>query len=453
MMKVASILGVVAYTAAQPWIRLPAQPFKPCDLIGHNLQCCWPDVYGGCASPPGMFPPGRTPQGFMPPPDFLQAVCCKSGNECCPTDQKARFPRFKCCESTQSCDIDDGKGECIEGFSGNGTTPQDSLQLDYGGQCPDDGSLPLRFGPNKVIRCSLNKFIQGGGCSTGTCVRDLTDNVNSGVCCMSSGCESHSDCVSCVTNDNNEPAPCGWLSQGSLANAAPRCISNCHNFPDKSCVLPSDGRLCPVSQANPNGTVVNTGTCDRRCNLIGTGRSSRISNLPSMAHSFPDQNATECCLEYPGDYCCDMYGHRAAHCGYGQQPGQGSLCGVPVRGTANTLYNSPSPYGPSPNPYMHGGPGYFNPMPYGPRPGPRPYGFAPRPYMGYRESEANDVALENKQLFFQPAPMYRPMSPPRRASHNIIDQRPSPFICSCDDECRRFDDCCSDYDDYCYLID
>jgi hypothetical protein len=334
------------------------------------------------------------------------------------------------------------------------------MQLDYGGQCPEDGSLPL------PRRCSLNKFIPSAECPTDShCVRDLTDNVNSGVCCRKSGCEKHMDCVSCVkngrevgTNDIDANAPCGWLSQGSLANNAPRCVANCRNFPDRSCILPSDGTLCPRSDANPNGTVVNTGTCDRRCGKIGTGRSSGINNNGNMPVHSQAEDATECCKEYPGDYCCDAWGHRAAHCTYGQNPGQGSLCGVPVRGTPNTLYNSVTPYGPSPNPYAHGGPGYFNPFPRPMPYGPRPYGFAPRPYggmYGFRSGEddvTRDAEEENKQLFFQPAPYFRaPYGPrPYGPRPNIVDQPPSPFVCSCDEDCTKHDDCCADYEKYCH---
>jgi len=388
----------------------------------------------------------------MPPPDFLQAVCCKSGHECCPVDQKARFPRFKCCESSESCDIVDSKGTCVSGHDGNGTTPHGTHQLDFGGQCPEDGSLPLSR------RCSLNKFIQGADCPTDShCVLDLSDNVNSGVCCRKSGCEEHIDCVSCVvngreqgSNDRDVNAPCGWLSQGSLANAAPRCVANCRNFPDRSCIVPSDGHFCPKSDTNPNGTVVNTGTCDRRCNMVGTGRSSGINNNGNHPAHAQAEDATECCKKYKGDYCCDAWGHRAAHCAYGQNPGQGSLCGVPVRGTANTLYNSPSPYGPSPNPYQHGGPGYYNPFPRPMPYGPRPYGFAPRPYggmYGFRDGLKTEQGEENKQLYFRPAPMYRPVMPPRRP--NIVDQPPTPFVCSCDSKCNDYDDCCDDFDMYC----
>jgi len=393
-------------------------------------------------------------------------VCCEGGRECCPNDQKAFQPTFTCCAAGEQCNVADDKGTCGVFTNPNGTTPLNTQVLLYGGQCPEDGSMPLQFAPGQPVRCSLNNFISGYNCQVGTCVRDLSGNVNSGVCCRSSGCEQYESCSSCVRNEGvTDPAtnttsrvnaPCGWLSQGDLSSQQPRCVSNCYNFPEKSCIIPSDGLWCPKSPGSPNGTNYNTGSCDRRCGLVGTGRSSRITNNGGTVNLFNTTTATACCNKYPGDYCCDAYGSRAANCAPGAT--QSTICGVPIRGTPNNLYNEPEmPYG------GYGMPGYGNGMPgygmpgYGMNPYQmpfNPYGMAPMPFMPmpmgpygmYRSAAERDAVAEDKNLYFAPQPFFyppaAPMAPPPPPK---MDQEPTRFVCSCDAGCEALDDCCSDY--------
>jgi len=338
-------------------------------------------------------------------------------------------------------------------------------------------------------------------------VRDNTGNVNSGVCCRDTtsnstgkvkhiGCNKYTDCHTCVKNgDTDVKAQCGWLTQGSLDNQMPRCVINCDNFPQKSCILPSDGRLCPADAANgytsANATIVNTGTCDRRCGYIGTGRAAGINNngnRPPVAKNATAIKEDACCINHPGDYCCDYWHQIAGHCTRGRAPG-GPLCGVPVKGTPNALYvpeyeplgpYQTAPYGSGPTPYGNFPPygqqfgygpvspqlpyGPYGPMPYGP--GPMPYGPGPMPPFGmpmpygpgptpygqfygpYRSGDVEVVEKDDlvKQMMFPPPPMYYPQPPPPmpRRIPAVVDVNPSPFVCSCDKSCHEYEDCCAD---------
>jgi len=274
--------------------------------------------------------------------------------------------------------------------------------------------------------------------------------------------------------------PCSWLTQGDgITTAGGRCVASCEGFPQKSC-LPAhfDAKLCPKHTLWMNGTDYNVGSCERRCGMVGTGRSSRI-NVGVLAHIGQSPNATDCCKSQPGDYCCSWDGMLADHCSLGRVNG-GPVCGVPISGTPNNFFNTgPGTIPPTqgawqsaqftwnrPRPMGYPGMGY--PM------GPRPMGMyggrfpmfgggmynAPMFYRTYgvQAGKSNDDQLKAVQdsqdkMYMYPAmgpAMYRPMFParaPPRAPPAPIDQQPTAFICSCDDDCVTNEnaDCCSDY--------
>jgi len=469
-------------------------------LIGYEMQCCWPEQFGGCRAPPQMR--GPLPPNYLPPPQFLHNVCCKQSDECCAVDEMDWNPRFKCCDDTEECVMASKKGTCTKKAANAGTTPM-VPHLESTGQCPVDGSLALEVRPGEPFRCTFNSRVNGYKCpSDSHCVRDNTGNVNSGVCCRDTtsnstgtvkviGCNKYTDCFNCVKNDDKDvKAQCGWLTLGSLDNQMPRCVINCDNFPQKSCILPSDGRFCPADASmgvnNTNGTIVNTGTCDRRCGYIGTGRAVGINNngnrIPVAANASAIKKDS-CCMDHPGDYCCDFWNQIAGHCTAGRAPG-GPLCGVPMRGTPNALYvpqweplgpyqnapfgSGPTPYGNFPPYGQQFGYGPQHPgLPYGPGygRGPMPFGYGPGPMQGqfgagptmygqfygpYRsgeivkEEETKEETIERYMMF--PSPMYYPQRPPPmpRPVPSIVAINPSPFVCSCDADCKDYEDCCAD---------
>jgi hypothetical protein len=370
-------------------------------------------------------------------------------------------------------------------------------------------------------------MVSTGACPTGSeCVRDLQDNQNTGVCCSTNHtCAQYHTCENCmkapVPQDIVFPGqpprqPCAWLSQGDLDNQTPRCVQSCDNFPGKSCIMrfgseAESVRRCPYSNnatyGSVNGTWYNTGTCNRRCGLVGTGRSSRINNQAN----FPVSNATiaadaiQCCKDYMGDHCCDNYGRLASHCQNGRVP-QGPLCGVPIRGTPNNFFNEPPPmYGPPPpmmGPYFGPGPMMGPPpMPFfgAPMYGPSMYGmgamqgfggFAPGlggfgmggfgmggfgmggfgmyggmggmygPFFrdGGFDGDSDVAAPDLKQMWALPPPNFGPYPPPPPPGPPPpeppapVDQQPSEFVCSCDSQClHTYNDCCRDYAEFCII--
>merc|ERR1719158_179721 len=143
---------------------------------------------------------------------------------------------------------------------------------------------------------------------------------------------------------------CSWLTQGDRYNIQPRCVTSCRHFPEKSCIVggvsPTGTMMCPNNNDNQNGTNYNTGTCDRRCGMVGTGRSSRINNNGNSFNPLTGHETTECCREYPGDFCCDPWEGLAEHCTPGYVRG-GPQCGIPKRGSPNNFFNT-HPYAPPP---------------------------------------------------------------------------------------------------------
>lgn len=244
-------------------------------------------MMGGCLAPnyvPGRMPP--PPPGYLPEPWFLEQVCCAASSQCCPEDEKAApYVKYDCCGSDKPfCAIDgDGKGVC----GTNATTPynQPSGFLDGLGRCPA-GEFPLTVAPQQPWKCSTNANIANADCPTNhICAKDNSNNANSGVCCRSSGCDTFTNCTGCASADavDNKRRGCSWLTQGDLYNPMGRCVETCQNFPSASCIIggltaSTASDRCPLSPSNPNGTQFNTGSCERRCGLIGTGRSSRINN-------------------------------------------------------------------------------------------------------------------------------------------------------------------------------
>jgi hypothetical protein len=524
-MKVALILSVVALVAVsqplnfQNFGRLSPHPFNPCSLKQRmnsptEWLCCNAPQFGGCRAPANINPM-FLPPNYLPPPQFLDDVCCESTKKCCNKDTQDFMPKFVCCDATEECVVTDSKGECVAKDDMGGTTPDvmNANKIEAGGQCPIDGSLPVQIRQGEPWRCSFDENVVGFTCPDDTyCVRDNSGNANSGVCCRDTtktdaeglvtqiGCNKYTQCQTCVQNEDDDvEAACAWLSQGSLSNNQPRCILNCNNFPQKSCVLPSNGRMCPVNTGytSANATEVNTGTCTRRCGYIGTGRAARINNIGNSRPEPANSSAIvvdACCTKYPGDYCCDFWGQVALHCTRGRALGD-VLCGVPTMGTANSLYNPQfeplGPYRPSPNggspwfqPYGQFPP-YGTPFGYGPFPGtpygPSQFGAGPQqfnPYFNnfnrgpqqfnpYRNNpqfygpqffprfrsgeEGEDLTIDTKQLFFMPPPQFFPRFPPQqqRRIPNVVNINPSPFVCSCDKTCGEYQDCCSDYDEEC----
>lgn len=261
------------------------------------------------------------------------------------------------------------------------------------------------------------------------------------------------------------------------------CVSNCQNFPSRSCIIggrdvETASELCPRTDMNPNGTNFNTGSCMRRCGMVGTGRSDRINNGTSPNSTQVDP--IPCCVEFEGDYCCNYEGKLQPNCAFGRVVG-GPVCGVPIRGTSTNLYtpqNNPNnrpPFYPPPF-YGPARPYYPPPMQWGP-PMSMPY----YREMGSDESlpqYAQDTIkaakqLEERQFVLPPIylpprrqnsprppppfypPPYGPRPPPFTPQGPPIvpppsSQRPSLYICSCDDDCRgNYYDCCDDYDSYC----
>jgi hypothetical protein len=184
-MSVKILLGVVASVAGQPaYFPMPPPTFGnsgPCDLLygfGFNPssdrgQCCLPVPIGSqqqaCSRPRGapIHPMLPTPVGFWggrgPSRNFLEAVCCKSGQECCPEDNfNTNTPTFKCCDSeSQYCAVNTttSKGECTDYVDGeNADYLSNSMPLDPAGRCPDGGS-PAMVNPHQVMLCSLNTLI------------------------------------------------------------------------------------------------------------------------------------------------------------------------------------------------------------------------------------------------------------------------------------------------------
>jgi len=416
-MKAAFSLSAVALVAGQPFpFTLPPAPltgacFRPQDP---EAQCCvdpaaYPEACDGIARRFG--------------PQSLSSVCCPSKAECCPTEFYApgsgtsnqivnQAPSFTCCDKDagHACNLDTttGKGVCATATDPATFTPMNTWTsvLDGEGRCSADGGLPLQNGPNRAYRCSVNVLLPfARGCPTDSvCTKDRQPNANSGVCCRTSHCQDHTTCQSCVTPltkaqvDANAAADpkvdqqpvCSWLTQGDQFNVNPRCVTSCRNFPEKSCIVggvsPIGADLCPNTNANQNGTDYNTGTCERRCGMVGTGRSSRINNNGNQWEPIEGHTTTDCCTKYSGDFCCDPYMGLAAHCTAGFVF-EGPQCGVPKRGSPNNFFNT-APY--APPPYMSSGPTLwgsqgFAPQgpqfsPYGPQPfGPQPYG----PQMGF----------------------------------------------------------------------
>lgn len=479
-MSVTLLLSVgAALVAGQPFPfpqPPPPQMAGPCNYVfpgspGNPTfpQCCLPQ---GCERVPGapQFPWGPPPP---PPLPFLQAVCCAEFTTCCPVDFTAFQPQYKCCPSDQTCNITGNKGTCVAYNNSitNGMTPSSGYHLTGSGLCPADGSLPAEERPGVPFYCSLNILIPNRRiCPIGMrCVKDRTPNVNNGVCCLDSHCGERVTCADCVTPNNTVPTTglvngdpfppqpvCSWLSQGDAYNVAPRCVQNCDNFPDKSCIGPNRVMECPYNATSGTGRKYNTGNCVRRCGLTGTGRSSRITNdgLPPPANA--TINKTACCGTFGGDYCCDSWGATARHCTLGYVLG-GPQCGIPIRGTPNNYFNTP--------PYQIP-PVYQNPF-YRPPVQQQPW---PMPYIPYWRSGASDsevksateqkMALENKKQFFyppmpfvpyMPGPVWNPYRRPVVPQRPIVplDQQPSPYICSCDVSCGTYNDCCEDYADNC----
>lgn len=362
--------------------------------------------------------------------------------------------------------------------------------------------------PDRVYRCSLDPdVLQLGGsgaiCPTGAyCAKDNSANQEEGVCCYDSTCGYADTCTECVTgtgvfisglDEIEMDRPCSWLSQGDVLDRQPRCIRQCADYPDSSCIQPHiTAYLCPRSIDNPNGTNYNTGNCQRRCGLVGTGRSSGINmdgNNPCIDVAGnpclePDfyANATECCSQIRGDFCCNNWGQLADHCSFGRQPG-GPMCGVPISGQPQNFFNTApyqmpnsawqwetNPAAPRPRPPMFGmppPPPFFGGGFYGGPPGFYGGGFSPfmNPflYRNYGEFSSEDdmnkaaegLAVESDKQYFYPGAAfsnYRPMPPPppgpiRPPPPPLSDQQPSAFTCSCDSLCSslKYADCCDDY--------
>jgi len=412
-------------------------------------------------------------------------------------DQSNTFqPSYTCCKTPESiCNYTDGKGVCDEADPADNGFPYINL-LDNYGRCPKDGGLPLVSGPGIVFKCSLSSFVMSlntnSQCPTGSyCAKDNSANQEEGVCCYDTNCQVATTCDTCVkgtgtfndgnTTDNMD-RPCSWLSQGDILDQTPRCVRQCQDFPEQSCILPHpDARLCPRSVQWPNGTNYNTGSCRRRCGLVGTGRSDRINmdgNNPCVAELCDSEgiiaNATTCCAQVQGDFCCNTLLQLADHCSMGRIPG-GPMCGVPIAGQPSNFFNTapyqipnsaaawetnpvaprPIPFRPPPMPF---GPGFYG--------GPPPMGMYGFPammnpfimgmYGQFRSIEEAKSGIRNAEeldkAFFFPAAgfsMYRPLPPraPLPPPPPMVNQQPSAFICSCDQNCKLMNnaDCCDDF--------
>lgn len=452
------------------------------------------------------------PSFMRPSPAFLDAVCCAGSTDCCDKDSAQRtFKQFTCCDhATEKCVVTDGKGECAALAAGETPDAHWAEHVDLYGRCPDGGS-PIVSQPGKAWECSANDEIYNDSvnkCPTESqCVKDRRPNVNTGVCCFNSGCENWDTCETCVRTEEHllevgvdadgnvaeldyTDHACSWLTQGDgTQTAGGRCVRSCSTFEDKACILPhSDAKMCPLTVAWQEGTNYNTGSCERRCGRTGTGRSSRINNgMASWVEANPvltAVEATECCLDLPGDYCCSWDLTLATHCLQGRVP-HGPVCGVPVSGTPNNFFNSgPGVIPPSmgalqaslynrPPPFM-GGFGY----PMGgfgyPMGGMGGFGYpmggfggigggfyAPAMYRDYGSVTSDEEGMkaaqdeQDRMFFYAPAPRgfgmgfgfgMPPPPPPAR-----VDQQPTAFVCSCDESCTTYAyaDCCKDYFDHC----
>jgi len=89
--------------------------------------------------------------------------------------------------------------------------------------------------------------------------------------------------------------------------------------------------------------------------------------------------------------------------------------------------------------------------------------YAPALYRDYgsitNDEEGMKAAMEehDRMFFYAPSPFggfggFMPPPPPPPAR---VDQQPSGFICSCDEECTyyKYADCCKDYFDHCSTED
>jgi hypothetical protein len=465
-----------------PFLQPIVDPVNVCSLQkGDDAQCCLP---GGCYQQPNANPLLAFRPNYLPQPSFLDAVCCAAGTSCCPVDRNARQPQYNCCAASEGCDIaDDGKGTCVEGSTGSVTIAAD--QIDGNGLCPD-GSRVLEVRPGQPFRCSLNTLITSnngfGSCPQGaTCTQDRSGNVNQGVCCRDTQCSTRTSCEHCTTgtdpnaaaadtdaptaaptlfptffpgqpqpfrplqplNNLNRPTgtPCDWLSEGSLFNANPHCVANCQNFPDRSCVRFGQSQLCPASGDGANN--YNTGTCQRRCNSVGTGRGTGINNAGNAVPTNDAAVAIDCCKDYPGDYCCDGWGQLQSFCTAGRVP-NGPICGIIIRGTLAdpNVQNGLGVYGGG----VGFGAGNFGPFTNFFRPI-----FREGKEYGDDRSAADEAGDDKKQFFYRPAPFfYRPtFGGGFGGGSRPSSVRPSGTVCSCDDQCSTYNDCCSDYDSLC----
>lgn len=388
------------------------------------------------------------------------------------------------------------------------TNKWNQAHLDGEGRCAADGSIPLQIRPRVPYRCSLNTLLPyRASCPTdSTCTKDLQANANTGVCCRTTNCQTKTSCTDCVTPMDREAfnalseadkrthqPVCSWLTQGDRYNVQPRCVTSCKNFEEKSCIvggLPGSTNQCPKTNDNVNGTQYNTGTCKSRCGMVGHGRSSRINNNGNVFGGLPgsDENTTPCCIASPGDFCCNPWKGIADHCSPGYVLG-GPQCGVPLRGSPQNFFNT-APYSPPPY-YGAGNGGIWNRPPvmaYPPMYGAPAYGgyggmygapafggmygngfgmYGAPGFGGFGNSmyqpsfgmwrEGEDA---EKQLFMTPNRGFgfgfRPYSPRPAPYYGYgalpepLDQFPSQTMCSCDDKCNSlYDDCCSDYVEYC----
>lgn len=489
-MKAVFFTCVVALVAGQPQYFPYVPPPMQQGICSNYLRkpdalCCLPPQLNrgqGCNAMP------FAPPQFRPTPQFLTEVCCESGQRCCMKDaNNLRFPAYHCCpEATHTCNVTSGKGECALLSSGSSNTPLFQAELDRYGRCPD-GLSPVPLNPNTPLQCSSSSTVNSGwggsSCPANTyCTKDRNPNQNTGVCCLETHCQQYTECDKCVRVEQHladHNRPCSWLTQGDgITTAGGRCVASCEGFPQKSCIFPSfDARMCPKSTTWMNGTDYNVGSCDRRCGMVGTGRSSRL-NVGVQAYIAQSANATDCCKTQPGDYCCSWDGVLADHCSLGRVSG-GPVCGVPISGTPNNFFNTgPGTIPPTqgawqatqanlyrPRPPM-GYPGMGYPM------GPRPMGMyggfgpmfgggmynAPMFYRNYgEENQSSDEQLktvmeEVDKMYMYPAmglPFYRPQFQPRPPPPPPapVDQQPTAFVCSCDDDCvdNENADCCSDY--------
>jgi hypothetical protein len=203
--------------------------------------------------------------------------------------------------------------------------------------------------------------------------------------------------------------------------------------------------------------------------LIGTG----FPILTIFGANCHAKNGTlhrplKCCIDYPGDPCCDTYGQRADHCVAGRIVG-GPACGVPVQGTINSIA---APYYPPFRRQNQGRRRFMQPTFNARRPfylrsanegaeqgmQEEPVGVdgdsdvfdkwhMRMPYFRIRGSRRNNQQAQpwrrNNPVPFRDG--RGPQGPPAP-----ISQLPGPAVCSCDNDCRHNYDCCQDYVEYCF---